>query len=380
MSVLDAARRLVEQRPQHRVVSLYLDLDPERFATAPARASQIRSLIDTAARDAEADDSLEHEDRIALREDLERVKRYLLSREPPFKGARALAVFCSGRDGLFEVVQVSHPVQALVAVERTPYVAPLLAGAVGERWCAALVSRREARIFTGPPDGLRERERIEANVHGQHDQGGFSQANYQRSVEQEAENHLRRVADALGRRWRRERLQRLALGGPHEVVARFEGFLHDDLRALVSPGRIDVDVGAGSQDQVRAALAGLVEESAREREREALDQLSAGLASGRRAAGGPQDTLDALGQRRVQTLLLEEGGRFNRPGGRCRTCGLLSLETHGQCPADGTELEEVEHLREAVVESALMQDAEIVIVRHNPDLGPFEGIGALLRF
>jgi hypothetical protein len=52
----------------------------------------------------------------------------------------------------------------------------------------------------------------------------------------------------------------------------------------------------------------------------------------------------------------------------------------GVCPADGGELEPLEHLREAAVEAALTQDAEVMVVHHHPDLGPFQGIAALLRF
>jgi peptide subunit release factor 1 (eRF1) len=377
MTVLDAAKRLVEQRSDHYIVSLYLDLDPERFATAPARASQIRSLLDVAAREVEKDETLGHDDRISLRADLERIRRYLLSREPPFKGARALAVFCSGRDDLFEVVQIAHPVEGRVVIERCPYVEPLV-HAVRRRWCVALVTRRDARVLTGAPEQLQQRLRIEENVHGQHDQGGWSQANYQRSVEQDVDNHLRRVADELHRRWRREPCDCLALGGPHEVVARFEALLGDDLRSRLVARRVEVDVGAATDDQIRAAIAALVEDSERQREREALDQLAAGLGRGGRAAGGPEETLPALAQRRVQTLLLENGA--DRPGGRCPTCGLLSLEPTGRCPADGTELEEVEHLREAAVELALTQDAEVIVVQRYPDLGPHQGIAALLRF
>src|SRR5947207_10912523 len=109
MSVSASARRLVAQRPEHPVVSLYLDLDPEEFATPPARVSQINSLLDQAARDVEADATLSHEDLLALREDLDRIREYLLSDEPPFQGARALAVFCSLPDDLFEVVQLTRP-------------------------------------------------------------------------------------------------------------------------------------------------------------------------------------------------------------------------------------------------------------------------------
>jgi hypothetical protein len=43
-------------------------------------------------------------------------------------------------------------------------------------------------------------------------------------------------------------------------------------------------------------------------------------------------------------------------------------------------MEEVDHLREAAVEVALAQDADVMNVRYYPDLGPFQGIGALLRF
>jgi peptide subunit release factor 1 (eRF1) len=378
MSVVQAARRLVEQQSSHPVLSQYLALDPERFATAPARASQIASLLDEAARAIERDDALEHDDLVSLREDVERVRRYLLSREPPYKGSRGLAVFSSSGDDLFEVVQISRPVEGRVEIGRTPYVEPLMASGGERRWCVVLVTRREARVLTGPPDRLTERERIGDNVHAQHEKGGWSQANYERSVEQEVDTHLRRVAEQVHRRWQRERFDCLALGGPQEVVARFQSVLPDDLTRSLTKHRIQVDVSVASDEQVRAAAVELVDEVERERERAALDRLAAGLGSGGRAAGGPQATLDALNERRVEVLLLEQG--IERAGGRCPACGLLSLETGGPCPADGTQLEEVDHLREAVVEAALTQDAEVVVVRRYPDLGPQQGMAALLRF
>src|SRR5436305_708630 len=210
MSVVQAARRLAEQRPSHPVLSLYLDLDPEEFAAPPARVSQIHSLLDQAARDVEADDSLTHEELVAVREDLDRVREYLLSDEPPFQGARALAVFCSGRDDLFEVVQLSRPAPPRVAIERKPYVEPLIG---------------------------------------------------------------------------------------------------------------------------------------RERERDALDRMAAGIGAGGRGAGGAEDVIAALAERRVQTLLLDQ--EFDRSGRRCPNCGLLSLQESGACPTgDGATLEPIDHVRE----------------------------------
>jgi peptide chain release factor subunit 1 len=376
--VAHTAKRLVEHRAGHPVISVYLDLDPERFATAPARAVQIRSLIDEAARDVDRADALSHEDRTALREDLRRIDAFLNSREPPFQGSKALAVFCSSRDGLFETVQLRESVPGRVLIEPTPYIEPLVASMDEPRWCVALVSRRSARLFTGPAPELHERRRLDDETHGQHDQGGWSQANYERSIEKDTDDHLRRAAELVRRAWRAERFDRLAIGGPHEIVPRFEAMLADDVRARVVPGRVEVDTGTSTEEQVRAAMAKLAEEDEKRIERAALDRLAAGIGSGGRGTGGPRDTIEALNERRVATLLLEPA--FDGHAMRCPRCGLLSLDGPGGCPADGTEMEEVDHLREAAVEVALAQDADVMNVRYYPDLGPFQGIGAILRF
>ncbi len=378
MSVVDAARRLVEHRTGHPVITVYLDLDPEQFATPGARASQVGSLVDRGGREIDADPSFGHEERVALRGDLARISSYLLSREPPFKGARALAVFCASRDGLFETVQLLRPIEGRVVISRSPYVEPMLAVGEDRNWCVVLVSRRTARVLEGPADRLEEVAHVEDDVSGQQEQGGLSQANYERSVEQEVDAHLRGVAALLERRRRRSPFDGLVLGGPHEVVPRLAAVLPEELKALASDRRLDVDVGAATREQVRRAMAALVQDDDRRREREALDRLASGIGTGGRAAGGPQQTVEALNERRVQTLLLAPD--FDRPAKRCSRCGLLALGGDGGCPVDGSRLEHVEHLREAAVEAAIVQDAAVMIVSHYPDLGPFEGIGALLRF
>jgi hypothetical protein len=376
-TVVEAARRLVEHRPGHRVLSFYLDLDPERFATAPARASQIGSLVDEAHKSVEAA-KLSHDDLVGLREDLEHVKEYLLSREPPFQGARALAVFCSGRDDLFETVRLPRSIPGQVALDTAPYVEPMLAAAMQRDWCVVLVNRRSARVFSGPADTLQERADFTDGVHGQHDQGGWSQARYERSVEKDVDEHLRHVAEVIEARCRRHGFDRLALGGPAEIVPRLEALLSEEVRGRLVPERLEVDVSNTNENAVREALAPVAEADDRRTERETLDRLAAGIGSRGRGVGGPQDTVDALNERRVETLLLEPG--FDGSGQRCPTCGLIVLDGDGRCPADGNELEPIEHLREGAVEAALAQDAQVMIVRNYPDLGPFRGIAAVLRF
>jgi peptide chain release factor subunit 1 len=241
----DSARKLIEHRTGHPIISVYLDLDPERFATPPARSAQIRSLMDQASRQLEgAAEGLSHADLVTLRADLQRIDEYLSSRQAPFQGAGALGVFCSGQDDVFEVVQLPRPVPGRVVIGRLPYVEPLVASLQERRWLVALVNRRVGRVLGGPVDRLQEHANIYDYVHGQHDQGGWSQSRYERSIEKDTDDHLRRVAEGVNQRWRAERFHRAAVGGPVEIVPRLESHLAAEVKANLAPGRVDVDLSS----------------------------------------------------------------------------------------------------------------------------------------
>ena len=105
----------------------------------------------------------------------------------------------------------------------------MYAGAA-ERWCVLLANRRAARLFTGDGDELEETDRIEDDVHRQHDQGGWSQANYQRSVDKEADDHLQRTAETAFALYQRRGFDRLLVGAPEELVGELESKLHSYLR------------------------------------------------------------------------------------------------------------------------------------------------------
>jgi peptide chain release factor subunit 1 len=377
-SGVEEIRRLIAHRGRHPVISLYLDLDPEQFPTPSARSTEIRSLVDTAGKQIEALEGLDHEDRIGLRDDLRKIDSFLSSTDAPFKGAHALAVFSCTAEDLFEVVKLSRPVPRQVVIEPTPYIAPMITAVERRSWLVALVDRRSARVLTGTGDGLAEGARVEDAVHGKHERGGWSQANYERSIEADVDAHLKHIAEIIDRRWRQGRFDRVAIGGQQETLPRFEKLLADEVRRHMAPGRVDVDLSSATEVQISEAVEKLVAEEEKRTERDTLDRLEDALGAGGRGAGGPEATLEALNERRVATLLIEPG--FDGRGKRCPSCGLLLLEGEDRCPADGSELLEVDLLREAVVEAAVAQDADVLVVRSYPDLGPHRGIAALLRF
>ncbi len=367
----DQLRGLAELRLDRPVVlSLYLNLDPSQFATPPARKTSVRSLIDKAERRVRERNGLSHDNKMALQASLERATAFL-ENDLPSDGAHALALFASEQNGLFEALKLPRSVPNRVAIGHSPLVGPLARLEQRERWCLALVNRRDARIFRGSPDGLREIQQIHDDVSGQHDQGGWSQARYQRGIEKEKDDHLKDTGDALMRHFKRQPFERLIVGGPREVVTDFEQKLHHYLRDRLA-GRIEVDVRS-SPDQVLDAARPLIERLEHERERKALEKL------GERGAAGLENVLPPLNERRIELLILDEqfGGVT---GVQCLECGWLGLEGD-RCPADGSEIAELEDLTEAMIELSVQQSADLLAVHH--ERGALEahgGAAALLRF
>ncbi len=371
----DELRRLAEMRLDRPIVlSLYLDLDPAQFATPPARATAVRSLLDEAERQLRERDGLAHEDRADLQASLQRAAA-LLENNLPTDGAQSVAVFSSNAVSLFEVLALPQPVPSRVAIGRSPLVGPLARLERRERWCVALVSRRDARIFRGSPESVREVEQIHDVVFGQHDQGGWSQARYQRGIEKEKDDHLKNTAEALMKHFKRRPFQRLILGGPREVVADFESKLHGYLTERLA-GRIEVDVDTATPEKVLQKTQPLFEAIEEEREAAALERLG----EGSRAAVNLEQVLQALNERRVECLLLDE--RFSAPGTACPECGWLGPGGERTCPVDGRELEQLDDLTEAAIELTLQQSAEILAVRRRREELEQRagGVAALLRF
>jgi len=374
----DRLRRLAEARVgDAKVLSLYLNLDPREFATPAARSTEVRSLLDRAGRLVrEESEHLTHEQKESLRSDLERVADELGSGSGT-RGARGLAIFTASAAGLFDMLRLSQPVDHDPVIADTPYLAPLSMIGPPEWWCVVLVNRRTARLFCGSSDALEEAELIDDGVRNRHDQGGWSQANYQRSVDKDVQDHLKHVAEVVFARMKRKLPDGLLVGGPPETLSDFESTLHPYLRERLA-GRIDIDVEDSSLEEVRRAAAERIETVRAERDDKALERLAEAFGTNGRAASGLSDVLVAVHEQRVETLLVDQG--YTTPGVVCPQCGWLGGKGFSECQADGTPVERRDDIVEVVIERAIRQSAEVHILRDRPELASHGRIAALLRF
>jgi peptide chain release factor subunit 1 len=354
-------RELATLRPEgHKVLSLFLNLDPSEFPTPRARATELDSLLGTVERELRRD-SLDRRQREELKRDIAHVRSWF-ENEFDASGTRGVAIFSSSAVDLFDVHLLARPIRSEVTIDDSPFIEPLTTLPGSDGYCVLLTNRQVARILCGGSDEMREVVRVVDDVHRWHDQGGWSQSRYQRGIEKETKDHLKHAADELFRLSKQGAVQRLIIGAPDEMRGEVVSALHSYLRDRIA-GWIEIDVRA-SPDQVKREAGGIITEDERRREREWLDRLQSEL--GRRSHGvaGLADTLAGLNEQRVAALLVQDG--FRTEGYATPNADFLAAEP-GRSPT-GAELHKREDVIESALERALEQSAEVVVVRHHPDL------------
>src|SRR5207253_9251390 len=178
--------------------------DPRVSPTAGDAATRVNSLLDGAEKRFGASRSeLTHDQKVALKTDLDRVRRYF---ELDFErnGAHGLAVFASALDNFWRPIPLTAPVEDEVRINEIFYLTPLvpLVGR-GEGAFVAVVGRERGDLYRLRGGRLAEVADRTEEAPGKHDQGGWSQARYQRHTENIVQSHFRRVADELERPIRR---------------------------------------------------------------------------------------------------------------------------------------------------------------------------------
>jgi peptide chain release factor subunit 1 len=357
-------------------VSLYLSLDPSETPTAADVEVRQSSLLSAAERIVEGRKAtLGHDQREALKADLERIAGWF---DDGFvrDGLRGVAVFAAGLDNFWSTLELPDAVGDEVRIGGELYLAPL-ARLVGraDGVLVAAVGRERAEVFHLRGGQLVELADATEDVPGQHDQGGWSQARYERHIDEIVERHWRRVAATLDSCVRKLHGARVVLVGAEGMRSDFEEMLSNSVKnALVGWTTAEAHAEA---PQLYEAACPLLEEWWSRRETELLERWREEAATNGRATRGWEQTLEAASDARVELLLVQDGA--DEQAYQCPACGRAQM-TNGSCPLDGTTLEHRDGALDLAMHQTLAHGGTVQVIRERHDLEPVGGVGALLRF
>ena len=357
-------------------ITFYLGLDPSVAPTAGDAAARVNSLLAEGERSDGANRAkLTHAQAKGVKADFERIRRYF-NEEFDRDRAKGLAIFSAGLDNVWRTLSLAEPVRDRIKVGRQFYLAPLvpLVGRGGDA-LVAVVSREKGELYRLQGGRLRPIVDHTEEQPGRHDQGGWSQARFQRHIDELASEHLRRVAEEVNRQARRSLDTAVVIVCGEEIRGEFGDMLAQETRATLA-GWASAEAHAAPAELL-AVVAPVLERWRVKRETGMLERWREEAGRDGRAAAGWGPTLEAASDARVDVLLFQEGA--NRDAYQCPACGRAAIEP-GACPLDGTQLEPHDAAIDLAVHQTLAHGGSVQAVRHRQDLDPVEGVGALLRF
>jgi peptide chain release factor subunit 1 len=357
-------------------ISLYLNLDPSEVPTPADVETRANSLIsDVQRKFDERKASLGHEQREALKHDIERIKAWFddgLDRH----GVRGIAVFAATLDNFWSTLPLPDPVADQVRIASDLCLAPL-ARLVGrsDGVLVAAVGRERGQVFKLAGGSLVEIADETEDMPGRHDQGGWSQARYERHIDEVVERHWRRVADTLDACVRQHPRARVVLVGAEEMRSDFEEILSSEVKNH-HLGWTTAEAHADAPQLLEAARP-VIEEWRANREEDMIARWREEAAKNGRASKGWEQTLEAASDGRAELLLVQDG--VDEPAYQCPRCGRAQT-ANGSCPLDGTTLESRDSGLDLAVHQTLAHGGTVHVIRDRRDLDPVGGVGALLRY
>lgn len=354
------------------VISLYLNTQPDQHGRA-----NFAAFVRKEFRARQRTYGLRSPERQSFDRDTEKIVRYLSEELRP--SANGLAIFaCAGANEFFEAVQLEAPIdEHRLYVYHQPHLYPL-ARLYDQypRYAVLIADTNAARLFVFGFGEQLDQEQVQNVKVSRTSVGGWSQARYQRHIENYHLHHAKEVVDALERTVREDNVQQIVLGGDEVIIPT----LHDALPPHLSDRVIDVlrlDIKTPEHEILRATLEAMRERDARD-DAEKVGRLLDEYRAGGLGVVGVHDTLAALANGQVDELFLsaslEEVHDDEEAVGRTLVPGAPE-GVDGASPETRTVL-----LADELVTRARQSGAQVNFIEDASLLSAVGGVAATLRF
>jgi peptide subunit release factor 1 (eRF1) len=196
-----------------------------------------------------------------------------------------------------------------------------------------------------------------------------------RHEEEVVQRNMRDSAQAAGRFFSHKPIRRWVLGGTAQNVAQFRELLSKKLQSCIA-GSFAMDMNAGEHEVRQQALT-LLKDSNYKRESRLVQEMITTQAKGGSAVVGLDDTLQAVTDKRIKTLIISDGLRER---GYVDDASGFVVANIARSPLSDQELQEVDDVIDVAVALTMGQGGHVEVISGNEQLESAGRIGALLRY
>jgi len=383
MTLTDQLNRLAAFEPSpYPVVSLYLNTQPnqvgrDNFQAFVRKELKARALTYPA----------RSPEREMLERDMERIARFL--ENDIQASANGVAIFACDAGELFETVQLNAPLDDhWLYVGDQPHLYPLARlAAQFPRYAVVLADTQRTRILVMADGGVAADTAIDGVKTRRTSQGGWSQARYQRHIENYHLLHIKEVVATLEKIVTNESIDRIVIAGDVVVLPLLREQMSKPLAEKV------VDELSLASDSAQDAVIKTTLESLRKVDQDS-DRAKVDAAVGAYRAGGlgvvgPDATLLALTNGQVDELLLTASLANLKDLQASRAAAMAIANDAGIAepavePSAAGEPARAEigtvRLADELVTKAHQTAARVCFIEDATLLEPFGGVAATLRY
>jgi peptide subunit release factor 1 (eRF1) len=358
-------------------VSLYLNTQPDQKGRDHFD-SFVRSEFNARAKNW----TMRTPERLSFERDAERIREYLRDELRP--SANGAAIFaCSAEGDFFEAAQLDAPIEEnSLFTSYQPHVYSL-ARLLDQYspYIALVADTHKAHLYVfGAGEELEQREVVGQNVNRTRI-GGWSQARYQRRIDNIRTHHAKEVVEELDRVAQEENIDRIVLAGDEVILPmlreQFPQRLEERVIAVLRLG-IDTPEHEVMSASYAAARAFDAEADTRKVGKLLDEELGAGF-----AVTGARDTLVALTLGQVGEVLMsasEQDVRDNLVG---KDAALIpDFPEKGRAAGNGNPNggKRSAVIADELIARARQTSAEIHFIEDDPRLAAHGGVGARLRY
>jgi peptide subunit release factor 1 (eRF1) len=308
--------------------------------------------------------------------DRQRIHKWLDEQLDP--ATNGVVLFASaGADQYFEAIQLNAPIERNeLYVQDQPHLYAL-ARLIDQypRYAAVLTDTNSARIFVFGLNQIHAAKEVQSVKTRRTMMGGWSQARFQRRVDNFHRHHAKEVVERLDRIVRDEGIHHIVLAGDHEVVI---PLLKEEMPKHLQKILVDVlrlDLTAQEHVLLKRSMEALRADDAR-RDADKVEYLLSEYRSGGLAAAGVVDTLSALDNGQVEELILAAS-----PSDIETPEEALAATPQPVAMAERADSEAVAALiGDALVTRAQQTSAKVCFIENSAALAELGGCGALLRY
>ena len=383
MTLTEQLDRLASFEPSpYPVISLYLNTQPnergrDQYQTFVRKELKARSATYPA----------HSSEREMLERDLGRISAFLDANVDP--SANGVAIFACDAAQLFESIQLDAPIaEHSLYIGDLPHLYPL-ARLVSQfpRYAVVLADTHRTRIVVVAEGAVASDTPIEGVKTRRTSQGGWSQARYQRHIENYHLHHIKDVVAALEKIVQAEELTRVILSGDQNVLPLLREQLPKPLADIVIEGA-SVAADASHGDVIATTLDAMRQLDT-QTDREIVEAAVGAYRAGGLGVVGPDSTLLALTNGQVDELLLTASlGRMEGLQGTAAADMALANDSAVAEPAvepaaagePATAEMGIVRLADELVRKAQQTGAGIQFIEDAALLEPYGGVAATLRY